>query len=181
MKERPIIFSGEMVRAILAGEKTQTRRVVKPQPTKVYPGDGCYPVVNAMCFDEKRIRFITSPYHVGMRLWVRETIDGRFGCDSFYVADESRLVDALGWDIGAKHVPCKIISSIHMPRWASRITLEITNVRVERVQEISEEDAKAEGVDSVKSFKDLWNSIYFERGFGWNKNPWVWVLEFKRV
>lgn len=86
--------------------------------------------------------------------------------------------------------------SIHMPHWASRITLEITKVRVERVQEISEEDAKAEGID-LKGFRSntegiagrehriefasLWDSINAERGFGWEKNPWVWIIEFKRV
>lgn len=207
MKERPILFSGPMVRAILAGRKTQTRRIVKPHRDDdcfvlVDYGDGWWPwrsddgESNALSDGTEQI--IRCPYgHPCDRLWVRETWaygihalaaerdeDGPF----VYAADgttQGRLCDR--WR-----------PSIHMPRAASRITLEITDVRVERLQDISEEDCIAEGVYSVQSndlgtevpyyrslfqprdlYKMIWESIH---GAGaWDANPWVWVIEFKRA
>lgn len=199
MKERPIIFSGEMVRAILNGRKTQTRRVVKDQFRKIPHG-----VVSRRSDDwvhtystEFRLYLdvIKCPYGVpGDRLWVREThiqyADGR----CIYKADHNDL-DAAG--LGGMYGGWR--PSIHMPRSASRLLLEVTDVRVERVQDISEEDAKTEGVASVgacfrnysapdmpfefarTSFFTLWDSINAERGYGWDANPWVWVVEFKVV
>lgn len=141
MKERPILFSGEMVRAILEGRKTQTRRVIKPQPdsarNSVFVKSG---------FETKHGYEIKCPYgQPGDRLWVRETWglwdtdpkDGPERAKIFYRAtDENRR------DLRYQ----RWRPSIHMPRWASRINLEITNIRIERVQDITEEDAKAEGL-----------------------------------
>ncbi len=214
MKERPIPFSGKMVGAILEGRKTQTRRVIKPQPTlnfhyhgwymkDAYEWTTCHPLEVRHPKSQRQV--VRCPYGVpGDRLWVREKIDGVMGCDAVYCADYARLVDAHpnGWDVwrDGRRLPLKTISPIHMPRWASRITLELTNVRVQRVQDISEEDAKAEGVDGGcincgqspceprcigplpgyrDSFAGLWNVINAKRGFGWIMNPWVWVLKFQ--
>lgn len=214
MKERPIIFSEPMVRAILVGRKTQTRRVVKPQPnrgselTRMQDGyaDGFIRAVFAQD-DEPNAYGIKCPFgQHGDRLWVRENgwerpdrtrKQMREGADTwapyYYDADGICVADIDGF--GFKRRP-----SIHMPRWASRITLEITAVRVERLQDISEEDAEAEGVyeyigepqvecdgqvlhfpdaSFVRGYLSVWESIH---GPGsWAANPFVWVLEFKRV
>jgi len=218
MTERPILFSGEMVRAILDGRKTQTRRIAKGIPSWDHLGkdimdwdlsgvyqedDGRWILEIQTDVDDSTREEIKCPYEIGMRLWVRETcmdLDRtgvehrnehgnlmrfayRADCPAGSVGDSARK------DYGLKWRP-----SIHMPRWASRITLEITSVRVERVQDISEEDAKAEGItDSfpemecnsdrpfAEGFSNLWDSINAKRGFGWDKNPWVWVIEFRRV
>lgn len=176
MKERPILFSAPMVRALLEGRKTQTRRIVK-LPAKDGSGD------NRFVFDdaEGRKRFIDCPYgEPGDRLWVRETwrpaqVDGM----AWYAA-------TCGDETHERWKP-----SIHMPRWASRITLEITGVRVEQLQDISESDAIAEGVTpsdmkaiscldrNYHAYFMLWESI---NGSGsWDLNPWVWVIEFRRI
>lgn len=206
MKERPILFSGPMVKAILAGTKTQTRRVINPQPEyvnqwddRITPLEDIKPDIQAKLI-EKLIP--TCSYgQPGDRLWVRETwrVDDygmRHKCQDRvrYRATDS---EELHWN-----------PSIHMPRWASRITLEIVSVRVERVQDISEADAQAEGIFSTKfsrlaqgvtvwsweeyptpnisdspriAFQRLWDLINEKRGYGWSSNPWVWVLDFKRV
>ena len=192
MKERPILFSGPMVRAILEGRKTQTRRVdkVMQQGYEGTIGWGIY-------------HLKTCPYGVpGDRLWVRETCNISDTKDAvMYLGNGGKLgptapADSENWCRTWKTCP-----SIHMPRWASRITLEIVNVRVEMVKEISEKDAEAEGVcatvvattrtddngDSVEiltaiaPFSELWDSINAKRGYGWDANPWVWVIEFKKV
>jgi len=186
IKERPIIFSGEMVRAILEGRKSMTRRVIKPQPTTDLKSGA---VGYWSCAPD--VKEFLCPYRKpGDILWVRETWrqgDGFYGIGQsvFYRADEE-------WNTGASWKP-----SIHMPRRASRITLEIINIEVERLQEISEEDAQAEGMINSKGFnalpsyyseahytlkfKKLWDSINAKRGFGWDVNPWVWMIEFKKV
>ena len=194
MKERPILFSAPMVKAILDGRKTVTRRVVKPQPPA-----NAHQVETWHHPDTKKPRFFTwttageisdqweplpCPYgQPGEKLLVRESIDALCGCDAEYVADGARLVDAHpeGWDIWreGRDLPHRTIPSIHMPRWASRITLEVTGVRVERLGDVSESDARAEGVQSVAEFKELWASI--NGPSSWDANPWVWVVEFKRV
>ncbi|HMD89447.1 MAG TPA: hypothetical protein VKF38_09820 [Anaerolineaceae bacterium] len=207
-KEHPIIFSSGMVRSILDGRKTQTRRVIKINKE-------AYKTGGRKC-----------PYgEPSARLWVRETFalvwpgetqpkstrdnkieyraDLPVGCTDYpgqWPADEAR---------GNDDAP-KWTASIFMPRWASRINLEIKNIRVERVQEIREKDAKAEGIaghaDNLGSrhsnptmiypafpekdggfmtaraaYEALWDSLNKKRGYGWDVNPWVWVIEFQMV
>ena len=184
MSERPILMSAPMVRSILAGKKTQTRRIVKGQ----YSGLP-HMVGDDVAFLDKGRRTGPDqrcPYGVpGDRLWVRETHCAFERGHVHYAADFTR--DPKGErEHGVRWTP-----SIHMPRWASRITLEITDVRVERLQEISEADAIAEGtapyrlpvhpareaLRHVDGYAQLWDSI---NGAGsWAANPWVWVVSFK--
>jgi hypothetical protein len=198
MKERPIIFRAEMVRAILAGRKTQTRRIVKPRHMAT---------VGAEQFPILAMYPCGSP---GDRLWVRETcraeaIDDEGLCGVRYVADGRFMPIAntreasdrwvqLYWYRGMEGAT---VPPIHMPRWASRITLEITDVRVERLQDISEADAVAEGCkpirpelvqdglivrlgrSAVEEFRLVWEQIH--GGGSWEKNPWAWVIEFKKL
>ena len=182
-RERPIILNSEMVRAVLEGKKTQTRRPIKPQPD----ADGLARLAGQWVWNDTDAREYRCPFgHPGDYLWVKETFaTGIPGCPSgvTYRADH---IDPNG-DGPAN--PIKWRPSIHMPRWASRITLEIINVRVEQVQEISEDDAKAEGIlmndpDAILysgMFAHLWNTIYHKRGFGWDANPWIWVIHFRVV
>lgn len=231
--ERPILFSTPMVRAILEGRKTQTRRVIKEQVSTYTNAFGGIPkehppmVLHQGCWfkpDEY------SPYGVvGDRLWVKETWQ-YYGWDEDglpwirYKADgKTKFIDFVDepWDDRLTDIRCDLSApenydidgaardrrwrlSIFMPRWASRILLEITAIRVERVQDISRNDAIAEGViplggliDSepwCASLKDqtpmkhpemayarLWNSINAKRGYSWESNLWVWVIEFKPV
>ncbi len=208
MKERPILFSAPMVRAILSGQKTQTRRVVKPQPEWTDPstawlngdghsGPGWY--AHNADYPEEGSLFYRCPYgQPGDRLWVRETFQ-RFSDDGeiMYRADpvSFQAMNELKCD---ECQEARWRPSIHMPRWASRILLEVASVRVERLNEISEADAIAEGVQPTgggrywlgaegltprgaarDAYRDLWESI---NGAGaWDKNPWVWVVEFKRI
>ena len=191
MKERGMIFNAEMVRAILGGRKTQTRRIVKPQPDE----DGLAKIIDGPWVDTSE-RVYRCPFGaVGDRIWVREAWAEAGGN-----APELQLYRANY----PEHVPShyenlkpvreiRWTPSIHMPRWASRITLEITNVRVERLNSISEEGARAEGCagghDSIPNyhysatphehFRHVWISIYGEES--WESNPWVWVIEFRRV
>ena len=179
MKERPILFSAPMVRALLAGTKTQTRRTCNHPGLKdlsyiVNCGDGWWG-------DEEGDFQARCPYgQPGDRLWVRETFCDDWLADAggvAYRADGG--MDAEMFDAGCTWRP-----SIHMPRSLSRITLEVTGVRVERLQDISEADAIAEGTPFpfggwVGGYQKLWESI---NGPGsWDLNPWVWVVEFKRV
>lgn len=164
--ERPIVFSDEMIRAILDGRKTQTRRIMK--------------------------HFKYCKYQIGMNLWVRETwcVEHRFDTITPSKISEAAIIpiwyratDDLS---GASLIPGKWRSSVHMPRWASRILLEITDVRVERLQKISEADAVAEGAgywgcDTVEVFQDLWDSINAKRGYSWSSNPWCWCISFKKI
>ena len=187
---RPIKFNNDMVRAILAGHKTQTRRALTPQPPEgcgkllgpeIYepgvvdkagdfqPGPSVYGV-----YDEWGEYGLKCPFgQPGDRLWVKEEFAMKKGV--VYRADQP---DDWGWD-------GKPPSSLK--KWMSRILLEITTVRVERLQDITEEGAKAEGAAWSKfngggyviSFFNLWKSIYGDDA--WNENPWVWVIEFKRI
>ena len=246
MKERPILFSAPMVRAILDGRKTQTRRVVKPGSTQTWMPNGVPSAVArwehrkdgwwsmqvgtperivhcGVEMDGGHIGCIRCPYGVpGARLWVKETfrVHGDCGRDKASTStctgpdDCEFAADFNGMELDAREWR----PSIHMPRWASRITLEVIGVRVERLQEISEADAKAEGIYSAcihvpppihtetryvapgvkmvnaadevdyeapahrtakHAFECLWESI---NGYGsWSVNPWVWVVEFKRI
>ncbi len=194
ISEHPIIFSGEMVRAILAGRKTQTRRVIKPQPEVMH--ESTRP---ELWWGDNRPLYAESfatycPYGLrSQRLWVRETFcvcddDQKNGMWAGEHPDHIHRADWNGPDPQYEGFS-KWKPSIYMPRWASRILLEITDIRVERVRDISEEDAKAEGVKPTQhpseghkeSFAKLWDEINEKRGFAWYTNPWVWVVEFKRI
>ncbi len=193
MKELPIRFSGPMVKAILDGSKTQTRRVVKQDRDGLLD---CKPTPAWDAFWQ----CVACPYgKPGDRLWVRET----FGIDDedgavLYFADPDTAQNAEHARICEDRYPRRR-PSIHMPRWTSRILLEITGVRVERLQDISEADAQAEGIeyserfegycigmaehyhshDPRLSYASLWESIYGPDS--WSANPWVWVVEFRRI
>ncbi len=191
MTERPILFSGPMVRAILAGQKTQTRRVCTPDWLRCLdPSDAT----------DRACAIAQCPYgYPGDRLWVRETFASFYGSsvpikpsDASYVVlrdggqvlrDRSyrpplasyapRAFDGIRWR-----------PSIHMPRWASRIDLAVESVRLERLQAITEDDARAEGVEALGARQDfrgafisLWESINGERA-PWESDPWVWVVSF---
>lgn len=192
MHERPMLFSAPMVRALLAGTKTQTRRVVKNPAA-----DGSVD---------------RWPFVEGMRLWVKET----FYCDHCFAKDYELTANAgrVGPRMEPDRAACEaewreqiwynadapirdgywaegtppLTPSLFMPRWASRITLEITDVRDERLQAISESDAIAEGciagcaATPIAQYKALWDGLNGKRkGCAWADNPWVWRIEFKRV
>lgn len=200
VKERPILFSAPMVRAILDGRKSMTRRIIKPQPETMHEGKPYWHIggLRTSWIGRTEPHWgnnpLMCPYGtIGERLWVRETFC-RSRNNTFYKADypgfgkPNELSDSWDWDSGGGQ---RWTPSVHMNRRYSRITLEITGVRVERLNEISEEDAKAEGVvfDTGKpgecrtcakgAFMDLWNSI--NGTDSWLNNPWVWVVEFKKV
>lgn len=219
MKERPILYSAPMVREVLEDRKTQTRRVVKSFKHLV-PALGeerdCIKDVDGLPsrLDIAPRNWDCCPYGVpGDRLWVREAVwlpppvtqhDLREGADTWpkcvYSADTDDTEIAWMRDMRWKQRP-----SIHMPRWASRILLEVTDVRVQRVQEINEADAVAEGVEegcvnyqpdydavcdrmnalpacgAVARYSLLWDSINAKRGYGWEANPWVWAITFRRI
>ncbi|GGY87912.1 morphogenetic protein [Shewanella fodinae] len=199
MKERPIIFNGDMIRAILAGEKTQTRR---PVNLPVIDKDWLIELAPCELAGEINNGDLTNSKYgiIGDHLWVRETFaivpktayahsDGVTQIKSPIDKDSASIYKA-DWcrsDGGIRWKP-----SIHMPRWACRIILEITNVRVERLQDIGEYDACAEGVGQEEhldtpselaaysfheGFRRLWKSLYGQDS--WDANPWVWVIEFK--
>ncbi|HCF1158770.1 hypothetical protein [Pseudomonas aeruginosa] len=202
-KERPILFSGPMVRAILEGRKTVTRRVVKPQPD--FLGSMVDPNTPFKTLDAGLHARITCPYgEPGDRLWVRETwglqVRSYGGGAGEFIVYRATNPDAIYCRSSeGREYPVKWKPSIHMRRHSSRILLEITAVRVERLQDISEEQALAEGVrgepcdharqacadigcwgDTAKgAFGFLWESLNGEGS--WAANPWVWVVEFKRV
>ena len=188
MKERPILFNSEMVRAILAGRKTQTRRVIKRSDNwHVDIGRGrIWPVRENEYGDWYDVD--CSYGQPGDRLWVREAFayhpDGE-GKDVIYRATDP------GWD--ENNTGLRWRPSIHMPRWASRIQLEVTSVRVEPVQDISADDCVDEGLDPsevpgigsdwsfIKAFSELWDTINAGRGYSWESNPRVWVVEFSKI
>ncbi len=196
MRERPILFSAPMVRALLAGTKTQTRRIVKSRDLEwMDVHQGLREPDNAE----------RCPYGQpgGDRLYVREAWAAPHAYDHLpprLIPQDARIHYAATEDRGG----LLWRPSIHMPRWASRITLEVTGVRVERLQEISEADAKAEGADCLtwsgiegtaadlidwplkevahphrNGFAILWESINGPES--WNANPWVWVVSFRRL
>lgn len=196
LTERPILMSPPMVRAILEGRKTQTRRVMKPQPMRPEVAPHCEngwwmwrvwtPENAERGFPSVRTGDRRCPYGVpGDRLWVRET--WQLGTSPFaplrYIYRADGTESHHGWK-----------PSIFMPRAAGRLVLELTAVRVERLQEIDEADAEAEGCERrgandqhgdernyVEGYQDLWDSLNAKRGFGWDVNPWVWVLQFMRT
>jgi hypothetical protein len=201
MSDHPIIFNGAMVRAILDGRKTMTRRVCIPRhhdrkPCEHYTpdGEGNDVIMSRHCEHGSEGR--SCPYGgPGDRLWVRETWARCVhspDCTGRYFRADGEHND------GAKIDRWR--PSIHMPRWASRLTLEVVAVRVERVRDITEDDARAEGAELVLkdgrairdidggdgwdyrlAFSELWDSINAKRGYGWAVNPFVWVVTFRRV
>lgn len=240
MKERPILFSAPMVRAILEGRKTQTRRVMKPQPPSIEAVRALYgdyhlknihqpdvwsvmgsvwavrQLLGTEC-REGRLGEWRCPYGApGDRLWVREawqaihvSIDPETGYgDDVYEAEAIPKDSQHGyWSVAYRATDAQADyhkddrgfvwrPGIHMPRWASRITLEVANVRVERVHAIAPDDVTAEGITEedarcdgecgatpcsmlVPAFKGLWHEINGQES--WDANPWVWVVEFKRI
>lgn len=203
--EKPILFSGDMVRAILDGRKTQTRRVIKPQPERV--GGGWMYAGQYFADDGQMKNYLfhdvygngKCPYGgvyadgTAEWLWVRETFQWCSICGTTNFRANS---DGMCWlcseDLG------KWQPSIFMPREASRLTLRVVGVRVERVRDISEAEAQREGwfyqnhdlskrydpvtMDTARKwFAALWDSINAKRGYSWDSNPWVWVVEFKAV
>lgn len=197
MRERPILFSGPMVRAILDGKKTMTRRVIKPQPEMELDGEILPDGTGGYGWEPVLPPWSKWPYQVGDRLWVRETWQIIDGCDG---PEDNPVYRADGELSYTDDEPFRWRPSIFMPRWASRIALEITAVRVERLQEITEEDARAEGIidggclncgehepcgcnnpqpDARDSFVWLWDSIN-GKTCPWSSNPWVWVISFKK-
>ena len=236
MKERPILMSGAMVRATLreVQPKTQTRRVVKLphnnplgqwEPTLIGGPDGgrtaageTVPLQGGIWHTRTGECFSCPLGEPGDHLWVRETcracelpdgLDGvRYLADDAFVPIGDTQEAAERWmDLNAyRSQSGAVVPAIHMPRWASRITLEITDVCAERLQDISEMDAIAEGIEPFRtndpdlqgmwrdysedgmasgnpigSYMTLWDSLNAARGYGWDANPWVWVIEFKRV
>lgn len=203
LTEWPISFSGAMVRAILAGEKTQTRRVVSAKTIEFFggpaasisfakdghSGPGWY--IHSPEYPDEGAGVLRCPQgSAGDVLWVREThkvIDREDvylagGLHSLDHQVEFRA-DVTGKDYGGW------TPSIFMPRWASRIQLEVTGVRVERLNAITRDDAIAEGVsqfyewalDPIRKYRELWDSLNAKRGFGWDTNPHVWVVSFRRI
>jgi hypothetical protein len=202
VSEKPILFSAPMVRALLDGTKAQTRRAVKPQPVAEH---GCW-----MWSKGKNHRFGTMgrpvppealalcPYGApGDRLWVREAWRTHAAFDA--IPPRDLTTRSLHYEADGKIQSGKLRPGMFMPRWASRITLEVTGVRVERLQDISEADARAEGINMqprlagyskdagckwepanpIQVFCNLWESL---NGQGsWDANPHVWVVEFRRL
>jgi len=218
MKERPIIICTELIPKVLDGSKTKTRRVIKPQPIDRPVQDACdwwhWLDIKGIGYDKH------CPYgQVGDRLWCKET----WAVHEYYnhrkpidipqgVTVECRALPELVRTDGDGHRKIregergKWRPSIHMPRWASRIDLEITDIRVERLQEITEQDAIAEGCRLIAAgiqhfelkptphftepprpftrrdhFIGLWDALNEKRGYPWESNPFVWVIEFKRI
>lgn len=226
-KERPILFSTDMVNAILGGHKTQTRRVIKPQPTEHWMKNVYYHQPSGEQYENGEQLFwlsdgeygeVKCPYgRPGDKLWVRETwakycYADEFGVTHydqdmiFYKADgtpDLTIVDADGFEEQDQNIKWK--PSIHMPKDASRIKLLVKNIKVERLQDISKQDAVAEGIEEVPtpvdglrswknylgptsytnpvtSFQSLWDSINGKKEtFSWEGNPWVWVVGFENI
>lgn len=233
MKERGMIFNGEMTRAILDGRKTQTRREVKLNldiaclattydwatslAANHYQGlteeqiqqkaESLRGVIHPVILGNGQMVSIICPHgKPGDRIWVRETFcpvdDTQYGGEKwvdYRATPKFEESHPAGWDSAPNDAEAlKWRPSIHMPRWASRILLEITDVRVERLNAISQEDAQAEGMELTgwrptysdpdsggevmtpyDNFAELWSSIYGDES--WKANPWVWVISFKRV
>lgn len=184
-----MLFNTEMVRAILEGRKTVTRRAVKPQPKAALypmPDSMCWPGCFANCEEERVYR---PPLQTGDILWVRETWAKSMAGTFMYRADDKAIM-VERWN-----------PSIHMPREAARIFLRVTDVRPERLNDITDVQAKAEGVSMPLpaqkdpeyaeyiggywgAFADLWDSTIKPKDiptYGWDANPWVWVIEFERI
>ena len=217
MKETGLMFKAPLVRAILSGQKTQTRRVIKPQPDASHSGApywniGGYRASWCRSLEDGGPLVPANPLSCpfgrpGDRIYVRETWDPDPPCDGTWsytqwagcrqgqiegVPERFRTPEHCNYEASWQGGPMAWTPSIHMPKWAARIWLEITGVRVERLHDISESDALAEGIsaESIKglsragfkrpagiNFRDLWTGL----GGDWDANPWVWAIDFKRV
>ena len=216
MAIKPILFNTEMVMAILDGRKSCTRRLVKPQPDEKHT----YPLGFVTDSTEKRdigcfgfgideyggsVQCAKPPYHIGDILYVRETWQYLYELDGneqviedtgeyYYAATDTIPFNAYVDENGVEHDHAPWRPSIHMPKEAARIWLKVTNVRVERLQEITAEGIRNEGISSMavhagdmeialKEWENLWNSTVKKSDldrYGWKANPWVWVIEFER-
>lgn len=202
MAERPIIMSAESVRAILEWRKTQTRRVVKPVP-EGYHVDHCHwsKTGFALWYDDGgcSCRPVKCPYPVGTRLWVKEG----FGWTAMFptkMYDEAMRIaypDSFTYRADDQEGNWVWRSPLFMPRWASRITLEVTDVRVQRLRGVTEDDAAEEGAGVVlcdheywdgdpdqyrKCFRKIWDEINGKKpGCSWQDDPWVWAFTFRRI
>jgi hypothetical protein len=221
MRELPIIFSAEMVKAILDGRKTQTRRIIKPQPTKIvsdwsssaeigeaviYRGLPCILKEsrgrNKRDAGELTPKEIKPKYQVGDRFWVKEGFqiltkraesDNFYGrkVSGYYLADDSYFdrieLQQEEWDLWeSRKYPYRKTSGRFMYKSLARLWLEVTNVRVERLQDINITDIQKEGIfwdedTMITDFQKLWDSLNAKRGYSWQSNPWIWVMEFKRI
>lgn len=219
LNEKPILFSGPMVRAILDGRKTMTRRVVTPQPHFDFTGPewdepACCDSKGKLCIGPRTFAIwledfhIACPYQPGAQLWVRETfylddIDYSEGGvlpsqqpedSSLYYRADGECCQQVPECACAEVGKTKWRPSIFMPRWASRITLEIAAVRCERVQDIGNVEVRAEGMELADTygqsyprakwrgiFARTWDALNAKRGYSWEANPWVWVVEFRRI
>ena len=215
-RAKPIIFQGNMIQAIRGNRKTQARRVMKPQPPEWVKdlGYDCFTPKGhisgrGMYKGEPAEKFFKCPFGIrGDKLWIRETCafweDPNNGQDFviYRAGGKKEFPNVRDLKYPGHPFNNKWLPSIFMPRWASRLTLEITNIRGERVQNITEEDARAEGIidggclscgesepcgcdnpqpDARDSFIYLWDSTNAKRGYGWEISPWVWVIEFKAL
>ena len=209
--EKPILFNTTMVQAILQGNKTTTRRIVKSQPK--HSVDNVSMCDGIVSFNERELsRFdvcestiVKKPYKVGDTIWVRETWQ-ESECFDYNMKDQYCYKADNATNEYAEQFNIKWRPSIHMPRVAARLFLKVTDVRVERLQDMTEVGAKAEGIrgfskdgelykyshtdefvwidapsTATEAFKMLWNPIYFKQSNGWNENPWVWIIEFENI
>ena len=191
MSVKPILFSTEMVRAILDGRKTVTRRIVKPQPVWIKQDEKYRACPSGWWWGDDRIKAVedkrlfaqmliqeAAPYRPGDVLWVRETFF-KFPAGGYaYKADANSNSEKLRVEFGYRWRP-----SIHMPREAARIWLRVTNVCVERLQEIDDDGVVFEGLNIGDPFDELWDSTIKpadRERYGWDANPWVWVIHFER-
>lgn len=186
---KPILFSTEMVRAIMGGRKTQTRRVIKPQPN----ADGLSKYKDSNMYKDVNGHLYKTPYAPCMVLWVRETWTSINELQRFYGVERSTVDRYLYKADDPEFVQIKWKPSIFMPREACRIFLEITNVRVERLHDITWQDCQKEGITFlnkphektgsgfIDNWITLWDSINAKRGYPWANNPWIWVIEFERI
>lgn len=207
MKERPIIFSGDNVRAIIDGRKTETRRIIKGKGGKLPQLVSIRAKPPMMHFDDRPGEPLRNPFgSFGDELWVRETwqlvmphTDRDYTTCQTYVDDVTIWPDKVPstcpdgwepiwmgcWDDPDTHRDDRFVERyrppIFMPRWASRLTLSVQSVGVERLHDITDDGARREGFDNVDEFRTAWEAMHTKPGTRWEDNPWVWVVRFEKV